>query len=210
MTTEPGIVLYHAPHTRSLSALTLLEELGVPYRLHLLDLQKATQRAPDYLSVNPMGKVPAIVHDGVLITEQVAIAIYLADLFPAAGLAPAIGDPVRGPYLRWLVYYAACMEPAVIDHYLKREPASVGMCPYGDFDTMLKTVTDQLALGPWLLGERFSAADVVWGVALGWITGFGLIPKTPEIADYVARAAARPAAVRALAKDTELAASQAA
>ena len=113
-----------------------------------------------------MGKVPAILHRGELVTEQVAIFIYLADLFPQAGLAPALDDRLRGPYLRWMAYYGSSFEPAVVDRALKREPGPLNMVPYGDYDTMLKTVTDQLAKGPYLLGERMTAADVLWGTAL--------------------------------------------
>src|SRR5881275_3094149 len=100
------ITLFHSPQTRSSGALTLLEELGAPYKLHVLNMKAGEQRRSDYLAVNPLGKVPAILHKGRLVTEQVAIFIYLADLFSKAGLAPTLGDADRGPYLRWLVYYA--------------------------------------------------------------------------------------------------------
>ena len=129
MTTTDTVTLYHAPHSRSSATLTLLEELGAPYRLHVLSLNAGDQRQPAYLAVNPMGKVPAVKHGDALITEQVAIFIYLADLFANAGLAPQMGDPLRGPYLRWLVFYAACFEPAIGDRALKREPAPQRMSP---------------------------------------------------------------------------------
>jgi glutathione S-transferase len=207
MTTD-RITLYHAPNTRSSGALTLLEELGAPYDLHVLNMKAGEQRQPAYLAVNPMGKVPAIKHGDALITEQVAISIYLADLFPAAKLAPPIGDPLRGPYLRWLVFYASCFEPAVVDRACKREPGPLPMVPYGDFDTMLGTLTDQLGRGPCLLGERFSAADVLWGGALTWTTMFKLVPELPVIAAYTARHAARPAVAKAREIDAKLAAAQ--
>jgi glutathione S-transferase len=171
-------------------------------------MKAGEQRQSAYLAINPMGKVPAILHGDALVTEQVAIYLYLADLFPEAGLAPAIGDPLRGPYLRWMVFYAACFEPAVVDRALKREPGGQAMSPYGDYDTMLATLTAQLKRGTWLLGERFSAADVLWGMALTWTTGFKLVPELPEIAAYLARFNTRPAVVRAQAKDAELAAAQ--
>ncbi len=120
------ITLYHAPNTRSSSTLLLLEELGAPYELKLLNFKAGEQRQPAYLAINPMGKVPAIEHNGAVVTEQVAILIYLADLFPEAGLAPALADPLRGPYLRWLVFYAACFEPAIVDKALNREPGRRG------------------------------------------------------------------------------------
>jgi glutathione S-transferase len=205
-----GIVFYHSPNTRSVGTRILLEELGAPYELKALNMKAGEQRQADYLAVNPMGKVPAIRHGDALVTEQVAIFIYLADLFPEAGLAPAIGDPQRGPYLRWTAFYGSCFEPAVVDKALKREPAPPAMCSYGDFDTMLKTLVDLLSAGPYVLGERFSAADVLWGTALGWMANFKLVPDLPAIAAYVARVGGRPAAVKVRALDAELAARQAA
>jgi glutathione S-transferase len=201
MTATDTITLFHAPQTRSSATLTLLEELGAPYELHVLNMKVGEQRRSDYLAVNPLGKVPAIRHRGALVTEQVAIFLYLADLFPAAGLAPAIGDPGRGPYLRWLVYYAACYEPAVVDRAMKREPAPLAMSPYGDFDTMLGTVVARLAASPHLLGDTLSAADLLWGMALQWGTMFKLVPENPVIADYVARMTARPSFAKVAAMD---------
>ena len=200
------VTLYHSPNTRSSGSLTLLEELGAPYELHVLNMKAGEQRQPAYLAINPMGKVPALRHGDALITEQVAIFLYLADLFPEAGLAPPIRDPLRGPYLRWMVFYAACFEPAVIDRSTQKDPAPLSMSPYADFDTMFKTLTGQLAKGPYLLGERFSAADVLWGGALTWTTMFKLVPELPVITSYVQRASAQPAVARVKAKDAELAA----
>jgi len=206
MTNERKVTLYHSPNTRSSGALTLLEELSAPYELHVLNMRAGEQRQPAYLAINPMGKVPALKHGDALITEQVAIFLYLADLFPEAGLAPPIGDPLRGPYLRWMVFYAACFEPAVVDRSSQKDSAPLPMSPYGDFETMFKTLTGQLAKGPYLLGERCSAADVLWGGALTWTTMFKLVPELPVITSYVQRASARPAVARVKAKDAELAA----
>ena len=200
------VTLYHSPNTRSSGALILLEELGAPYELHVLDMKAGEQRQPGYLAVNPMGKVPALKHGDALVTEQVAIFLHLADLFPEAKLAPPVGDPLRGPYLRWMVFYAACFEPAVIDRATQRGPAPMAMSPYGDYDTMLSTLTGQLAKGPYILGERFSAADVLWGTALTWTTMFKLVPELPEIMDYVNRIGNRPSFAKVKAKDAELAA----
>ena len=202
------VTFFHSPNTRSSGTLNLLEELGADYKMHLLNMKAGEQRAAEYLAINPMGKVPAIEHNGALVTEQAAVYMYLADLYPEAGLAPAIGDALRGPYLRWMVYYGSCFEPALIDRAQKRDPAPPSMSPYGDYDTMLKTLTDQLAKGPYLLGEKFTAADVLWGTALAWTTQFGLVPATPTIKAYIERVAARPAVARAKAKDAELAAAQ--
>ena len=202
------VTLFYAPNTRATGALCLMEELEVPYNLEVLNFKAGEQRGAKYLSVNPMGKVPAVLYNGALVTEQPAVYLYVADLYPERGLAPALTDPLRGPYLRWLVYYGSSFEPAVVDRSQKHPPAPPAMCPYGDFDTMLKTVNDQLRKGPWLLGEKFTAADVLWGIALHWTTNFKLVPETPEIKAYVERVYARPAIQRANAKDAEYASAQ--
>jgi glutathione S-transferase len=206
MTDADTITLFHSPQSRSSGALTLLEELGAPYRLHVLNMKAGEQRRPEYLAVNPLGKVPAILHRGALVTEQVAIFIYLADLFPNAALAPAIGDVRRGPYLRWLVYYASCYEPALVDRAMQREPAPQATSPYGTFDTMLESVVSQIRERPFLLGETISAADILWGNALNWGVMFKLVPEEKAIADYVARIVQRPAAIKVATMDSELAA----
>jgi glutathione S-transferase len=198
------VTLFHSPQTRSSGTLVLLEELQADYTLHPLNMKAGEHRQSAYLAINPMGKVPAIRHGDALITEQGAIFTYLADLYADTGLAPALDDPLRGPYLRWMFYYGSSFEPAVVDRAQKVVPPQ-GMCPYGDFDTMLKTLTDQLERGPYLLGERFTAADVLWGGALGWTTRFGLVPKLPVIEAYIARHNARPAVARVQARDAALA-----
>ena len=210
MTTERTLTFFHSPQTRSAGALILLEELGVPFELKVLNMKAGEQRGAAYLAINPMGKVPAVLHGDALVTEQGAVYLYLADLFPQAGLAPAFDDPLRGPYVRWLVYYGSSFEPAVVDKSMKREPAPPAMCPYGDFDTMLKTLTDQLERGPYLLGDRFSAADLLWGTALTWMTMFALVPATPVVKAYTDRINARPAVARVRARDAALAAEHAA
>lgn len=203
------VTLFHAPRTRSTGVLTLLEELGAPYALELLDREKGEHLAPAFRAVNPMGKVPALRdHAGAVVTEQVAIFLHLADLFPEAGLAPPVGDALRGPYLRWMVYYAACFEPAVVDRALGREPGTRAMSPYGDYDTVIATLTAALSPGPYLLGERMSAADILWGRALSRTVAFKLVPERPEIMAYVRRIDERPAVMRARAKDEALAESR--
>ena len=208
MTAHHGLTLFHLPNTRSTGALILLEELGAQYELQVLNRKTSEQRAAPFLAINPMGKVPALLHDGTLVTEQAAIYLYLADLYPAAGLAPAVGDSMRGPYLRWMVFYVSCFEPALIDRSQQRAPAPAATSPYGDYDTMLATLTGQLAEGPWLLGDRFTAADVLWGTALTWTTTFKLVPALPEIQHYIDRVNARPAFGRVRAQDAERAAAQ--
>jgi glutathione S-transferase len=206
MSTDRKLTFYHSPNTRSSGALVLLEELGADYELRVINMKAGEQRAPAYLAVNPMGKVPAVMHGDALVTEQVAIFLYLADLFPQAQLAPALDDPLRGPYLRWLVYYAAAFEPAIVDRAMKREQAPLAMSPYGDYETMLRTLTDRLAQGRFILGERFSAVDILWGTALGWTTMFKLVPETPVIMEYVERINARPSVAQVKARDAELSA----
>ncbi|CAM5784685.1 glutathione S-transferase family protein [Rhizobacter fulvus] len=198
------VTLHHSPNTRSTGALILLEELGAPYDLHVMNMKAGENRAPAYLAINPLGKVPAVTHGDALVTEQVAVFLYLADLFPAAGLAPPIGDPLRGPYLRWMAFYGSSFEPALIDRSQKHAPPP-SLAPYGDYDTMLATLVGQLEKGTYLLGERFSAVDVLWGTALRWTTMFGLVPELPVIAAYIERVGSRPAVARARAKDAELA-----
>jgi len=199
------VTLFHAPHSRSSATRALLEELGSPYDLVVLDLQRGEQRTEEYLAINPMGKVPAIRHGGALITEQPAIMMYLAELHPEKKLAPMPGDPLRGPYLRWMVFYGSCFEPAMMDFWQKRAPVSPMQCGYGDYDSVMNLVAAQLEQGPWLLGERFSAADVLWGGALNFGLMFKLVPDWPVFRDYAARVQARPAIRRAFALDQELA-----
>lgn len=201
----PTLVHYHAPNTRSSTIRWLLEELGAPHEQHVVDFERNEQREPAYLAVNPMGKVPAIRHNGVLVTELGAICTYLADAFPAAGLAPPIGDPDRGPYLRWMFFYGNCVEPAIVDKALKREPGRPSMMPYGDFETTVETLAVALRPGPFLLGSRFTAADVLMGSGVTWTTMFGLLPKLPEFDAYIAAVTARPANQRATAADQKLA-----
>ncbi len=174
------ITLYHAARSRSSGAVALLEALGADYRMQVLDLKAGANLAPAYLAINPMGKVPAIVHDGALVTEQVAIYLYLADLYPEAGLAPPI------------------------DKVMHREPPPRLMSPYNDAETVLQVVEAQLAQGPYLLGEVMSAADVLWGNALAWTTAFGLVQPAPATADYIARMSAMTAFDRSRQIDAEL------
>jgi len=206
--TDSRVTLFYAPQSRATGALALMEELGVPYDLEVLNFKTKQQRGDKYLAVNPMGKVPAVLYKGVLVTEQPAVYMFLADLYAEKGLAPAIGDPLRGAYLRWMVFYGSSFEPAVVDRAMQNKPADPSTCPYGDFETMLATLESQLKQGPWMLGERFTALDVLWGVALRWTTGFKLVPESPVIKTYTERANALPSVQRARAKDAEYAAKQ--
>jgi len=201
------LTLYHASPSRSSIVLWMLEELGQPYDIKLLRLSEGDNMKPDYLAINPMGKVPALKHGDTVITEAAAICAYLADEFPDAKLNIPIGTPRRGVYLKWLFFGPSCIEPAVIDRAVPRkEPARRGMLGYGDFDTVMNVVAKAIASGPWLMGEQFTAADVIVGANLRFGMMFKMIPERKEFSDYAARIAARPAAQRAEAKDKGLAA----
>ena len=205
------LTLYHASPSRSSIVLWMMEELGEPYDIRLLSLTKGENREPAYLAINPMGKVPAIRHGDTVITEAAAICTYLADEFPGAKLNVPIGSPQRGVYLKWLFFGPSCIEPAVIDRAAPRkEEARRGMLGYGDFDTTMDTVAAAVAQGPWLMGEQFTAADVIIGANIRWGMIFKTIPQRPEFTAYADRIAARPAAQRAEAKDKELGAKSAA
>ena len=203
----PKLTLYHAAPSRSSIVRWMLEEVGEPYAIQLLSLSKGEQLAPAHLAVNPMGKVPALKHGDVVITEAAAICTYLADEFPAAGLNVPIGDARRGPYLKWLFFGPSCIEPAMIDRASPRkEEARRGMLGYGDFDTVMNVVAKAVAPGPYLMGEQFTAADVIIGSTLRWGMMFKLLPERPEFTAYVARLMERPALQRAIALDQALAA----
>src|SRR3990172_2461574 len=201
------LTLYHAAPSRSSIVRWMLEELGEPYDIHLLSLIKGEQATPDYLAVNPMGKVPALRHGDVVITEAAAICTYLADEFPAAKLNVPVGDPRRGSYLKWLFFGPGCIEPAITDRaFPRKEEPRRGALGYGDFDTVMNVAARAVDPGPYLLGEHFTAADVVVGSTFRWGMMFKLIPERPEFKAYVARLEQRPALQRATAEDQKLAA----
>jgi glutathione S-transferase len=201
-----ALTLYHAAPSRSSTTLWMLEEVGQPYGIHLLSIKKGDNREHPYLDVNPMGKVPALKHGDAIITEVAAICCYLADAFPEAGLNIPVGDPQRGPYLKWLFFAPGVIEPAIMDRAFPRVAAPPrAALGYGDFDTAIDVLAKAVTPGPFLMGEKFTAADVVIGSQLRWATIFKLIPERKEFTDYVARFAGRPAVKRAQAKDEQLA-----
>jgi glutathione S-transferase len=201
------LMLYHAAPSRSSIVRWMLEEIGEPYDIHPVSLSKGDNRAPDYLAVNPMGKVPALRHGDVVITESAAICTYLADEFPRAKLNVPIGDPRRGPYLKWLFFGPSCIEPAMMDRaFPRKEEARRAALGYGDFDTVMDVVAKAVASGPYILGDQFTAADVVIGSGLRFGMMFKLLPERGEFVAYAGRLAQRPALARAEAKDKELAA----
>ena len=201
-----SLILYHAVPSRSSIALWMLEELGEPYDIHLLNLQAGDSRAPAYLAVNPMGKVPALRHGNAVVTEVAAICCYLADEFPNAELNIPVGDPRRGTYLKWLFFAPGCIEPAVTERaFPRKEPVPRSTLGFGDFDTVMDVLaTATAAASPYLMGDRFTAADIAVGSQLRWGMAFKLIPERPEFAAYVGRINERPAMKRALEKDARL------
>lgn len=201
MASCPQITFFHNPQSRSAGVRILLEELALPFTLAFVDFKN---KPAALLAANPLGKVPTLLADDAVVTEQVAIFQFLAELAPEKNLSPAIGDPLRGPYLRAFAFYGSSFEPAMIDKSQKRDSGSAGMSPYGTIEGVEALVRAQLAKGPWWLGERFTAADVLWGASLSWITQFGLLEKTPEVAAYIERFNQRPAVIAARAKDAAL------
>lgn len=199
------IVFYTNPMSRGRIVRWMLEEVGRPYRTVALDYA-TTMKAPDYLAINPMGKVPAITHRGVVVTECAAICAYLADAFPDAGLAPATDDPMRGPYYRWMFFAAGPVEAAVTAKALGLlAPAEKSaMAGYGSFDQVVDGLESALTEAPWLLGEQFTAADVYVGSQIAWGLMFKSLPARPAFQAYAERLNARPAAVRARAIDDAL------
>jgi glutathione S-transferase len=193
------IVFYHNPRSRSAMVHWMLEEAAAPYRIVPIDFEKGENKTPAFLALNPMGKLPTIEHRGVVVTETAAIIAYIADAFPAAGLAPAPGDALRGTYYRWLFFGAGCVEPAMLDRMMNRpeveRKAAVG---WGSYDEVVATLRKALTPGPWLLGERFSAADVYIGSEIRFAMMFGApnFKGDKVFDDYVSRLSARPAAQR--------------
>ena len=194
------LVLYTNPMSRGRVARWMLEEVGAPYRVEILDYA-TSMKAPAYLAINPMGKVPAIVHNGKIVTENAAICAYLADAFPDAGLAPAPAE--RADYYRWLFFAAGPLEYAVTNNAFGMTPpaeraAAVG---YGSYSLALDTLEYAITRMPFIAGDRFTAADLHVGALLGYSMQFGTIEKRPAFEAYYAKVADRPAAKRAAALD---------
>lgn len=203
----PRFLLHHAPRSRSANSLWLLEEAGVGYALQPHNLEAGTQKQPAFLAVNPAGKLPALVDrgpdgdwDGVVVTEVVAIAAYVADLAPESGLAPAIGSPDRAAYQFWMAYAPGVAEPAMMDAAFPRtEAASAVAQGWPSFEQVLARIETALEGRSFLLGEAFSAADVVLGGLLSFCKQIGMLKTGPNTLRYVAALESRPARLRAFA-----------
>jgi glutathione S-transferase len=192
------LVFYTNPMSRGRIVRWMLEEVGQPYRTELLEYG-TTMKAPEYLAINPMGKVPALRHGDTVVTECAAICCYLADAFPDAGLAPPPGDRLRGPYYRWMFFAAGPVEAAASNKALGLEvPAErKGMVGYGSLADVISVLEAALSGQEYLVGERFTAADVYVGSHIGWGMSFGAIEKCPAFERYFERISTRPAAIRA-------------
>ena len=191
-----ALIFYTNPMSRGRIARWMLEEIGAPYETVLLDFADS-MKAADYLAVNPMGKVPAIEHDGRVVTEGAAICAYLADAFPEAGLAPTEAE--RADYYRWMFFAAGPVEAAITNGALgvtvpDERKAMVG---YGSLDDVVAVLERAVTVNPYFAGDRFTAADVYAGSQIAWGTMFGTLPKREAFDAYLARINDRPAAVRA-------------
>ena len=198
-----ALLLYTNPMSRGRIARWMMEEIGQPYRAEILDYG-TTMKAPDYLAINPMGKVPCLVHGGTVVTEAAAICAYMAETFPEAGLAPAAEE--RGAYYRWLFFAAGPVEQAVTNRAMGFEvpPDKSGMAGYGSYDAAVGALEGALSDTPFVAGERFTAADVYVGAAVGWGLQFGTLPDRPAFRAYRERVEAREAFRRAAAMDDAL------
>ena len=194
---------YTNPMSRGRIVRWMLEEVGAPYRTEVLEYG-TTMKSEAYLAINPMGKVPAIRHNGKVVTEAAAICAYLADAFPDAGLAPPVSD--RAAYYRWLFYFAGAVEAAVVNRSLglqvpKDKEAVIG---YGNYATVMNVLEKAVSATPYIAGDSFTAADVYCGSQIGWGMQFETVERRPALEDYWARISARPARARAAELDDAL------
>lgn len=187
-----SIVLYHHPYSRAANMIWALEEVGAPYTLRTVNLMAGEQKAPEFLALNPMGKLPVLVDGDAVVSETSAICLYLGDRYAAGRLAPAVDDPARGAYLRWSVYPSAVIEPGAMSkaNGWTYRPSQAG---WGSYESILQTLDGALAAGPWLLGDRFTMADVLVGASLRWMLMSKMIDALPSFTAYTARLAERPA-----------------
>lgn len=193
--------LFWCPKTRAARGAWILEEAGVPYEHVLIDLRAPEKpRDPEFALASPMGKVPALADGDARFADSAAICLYIADKYAYGRLAPKVDDPKRGVFLYWLFYAPGAVEPAMMEKSTggKSDKRAAG---WGDFDKMIATFEKGLAHGPWILGETFSAADVMLGSSAWFMKAFGLLPQSPVLEAYIARCLARPAYQRALALD---------
>ena len=192
------LIFYTHPMSRGRTVRWLLEEIGQPYRTELLEYG-TTMKAPEFLAINPMGKVPALRHGETVITETAAICAYLADAFPEAGLAPSLDDPKRGSYYRWLFFASGPLEAGMINQAMgiKATEEQNKMVGYGNVDDMLSIIETTLSKNKYLLGNNFSVADIYIGAFIGWAMHTGMITQREVFTRYYEQLQSRPAAIQA-------------
>ncbi|MCA9622603.1 MAG: glutathione S-transferase family protein [Myxococcales bacterium] len=191
-----SIVLHHHPFSRAAGTLWMLEEVGVPYELRYVDFAKREHKSPDFLALNPMGKLPTLVDDGVVVTENAAIGLYLADRYALGKLAPPTDDPRRGTYLRWSMFPSAVIEPGLMAKAAKWEFRE-GSAGWGAYDAMIAATKSAIAGRDYILGDTFSMADVIFGGTLRYMLSFGMLEPDPAFSAYAERLGQRPALQRA-------------
>ncbi|PRP90430.1 Disulfide-bond oxidoreductase YfcG [Enhygromyxa salina] len=191
-----SITLHHHPFSRAAGTLWALEELGCPYELEYVDLQAGSHKQAEFKGLNAMGKLPTLVDGELVVTEAAAIALYLGDRYGLGELAPTPDDPARGTYLRWSLYAPSVIEPGCLAKAASWE-FKAGSAGWGTYEEMLDTIEAAIGDGPWLLGERFSMADVIFGGTVRWMLDFGMLDKRPAFVAYADRLSERPAAKRA-------------
>lgn len=195
---QDELVFYTNPMSRGRIARWMLEEIGQPYRTEFIEFGPP-MKSPEYLAINPMGKVPALRHGDAIITETGAICAYLADAFPEAGMAPPHGSRARGPYYRWLFFGAGPLDSAIVNKSLGFEPPAErrGMVGYGSLQFVLDALEKAVSASEYLAGDKFSAADLYLGAQIGWGMMFGTLERRPAFEAYWNRIKDRPAAIRA-------------
>ncbi len=195
--------LYYHPLSRAENVIWMLEELGQPYELEYVDVQSGAQQTPEFLTLNLMGKLPVVVDGDTVVTESAAIGLYLADRYGLGSLAPQFDDPARGTYLRWSLFAPSVMEPCAYAKAAKwdYQAASAG---WGTFEAMLSSAERAVGQGPWLLADRFTMADVIFGGTVRSLLRFGLIEARPALTAYANRLSERPAAQATQAKNAAM------
>ncbi len=200
-----SIVLYHHPFSRASSVVWMLEEVGVEHELRFVDIMKGAQKEPEILALNPMGKLPVLTDGETVVTETAAIGLYLADRYASGRLAPALDDPARGTYLRWSLFAPSVIEPGSMAK-AAGWPFKPGQAGWGDHESMLRAMESAIAGRDFVLGEKFSMADVIFGGTLRYMLRFDMLPKSPTFTAYAERLGARPALQRAEATNAKIAA----
>jgi glutathione S-transferase len=203
MTATHTLLLHYHPFSRAAGVVWMFEELGVPYELQFVDFNAAQNRTPEFLRVNPMGKLPTLVDGDTIVTESAAIGLYLADRYGYGTLAPKVDDAARATYLRWSLYAPSVIEPAAYAHMAKWE-FRAAQAGWGRYEDVLDSIESAIGDGPYLLGERFSMADVIFGGTVRYMLAFKMLDPRPSFERYVERLSARPASQAAQAKNTAM------